>query len=117
MTMRIPFEAEIDDFNEMAGFLYLEDDYLVFEYDILKLGILKANHVVVKAERGLINDLRIKHGLFKDRLFVASHSPKLLNEVPGKHASEIQLNIKRRYRRDLDVFVDAVLEWVDEEPA
>lgn len=111
--MRIPFEFDVDDFNEVGGFLYLEDDYLVFEYDILILGITKRDHEVVKAERGAITDVFVRRGFIKDRVVVKTHSLKLLNAIPGKHASEIELKIKKRHRREAEEFTEMVLDWMD----
>lgn len=112
--MRIPFEISVDDINEAAGFLYLEDDYLVFEYHILKWGVIRGEHAIVKTERGVIDELRVRRGLFKDRLVIATHSLKLLQEIPGRHASEIELRVKKRYRREVEAFLQKVLSWKNE---
>lgn len=111
--MRIPFEFDVDDFNEANGFLYLEDDYLVFDIQIRLLGLAKRDSETVKAERGVIHDVEVRRGFIKDRLVVTTRSVKLLKSIPGEHASEIKLKIKRRYRKDAEDFVDLVHLWLD----
>ncbi len=112
--MRIPFEYDVDDLNEAAGFLYLEDDFLVFELQVLALGLVKRESEIIKAERSVIEDIEVRKGLIKDRLVVSSHSIKLLKAIPGRHATEIVLKIKKKHRREAEEFVDRVHLWLDE---
>ncbi len=112
--MRIPFEIpSFDEVDEAAGFLYLEEEYLVFEYHILQWGLIKSEPSIVKAERGVIDDVRVQRGWFKDRLLIATHNIELLKAIPGPHASEIELRTKKKYRPQVEVFVEQVFVWKD----
>lgn len=96
--MRIPFEiSEVDDHHEAAGYVYLAEDFLVFEFHVRKWGLFKGETATVKVERGVIDGISVQRRLFRDRLLVATSSLDLLREIPGPHVSEIELRTKRRY--------------------
>ncbi len=110
--MRVPFQIpDVTDVDEATGFIYLEGDYLVFEYQIMEWGLLKGERATVKAERAVIDGIRMKHGLFKDRLYIATHSTELLKEIPGPHASEIEVRTRKKHRSDVAAFVAMVSSW------
>jgi hypothetical protein len=115
--MRIPFKiTSVEENHEATGFLYIDDDFLVFEYQILKWGITKGASGTVKAERGVIDAVRVKRGLFKDQLLVATRNIQLLREIPGPHVSEIELRTKKKHRDQIDAFIQEVWAWKSSAP-
>jgi hypothetical protein len=111
-TMRIPFEIKTDsDIDEAAGFLYLEGEYLVFEWYILHWGISKGETTTVKVERGVIDGIRAEQRWWKDRLWIDTRNLELLKSLPGSHVAQVELRTKRKHRTAVAVFVQAVRHW------
>ncbi len=115
--MRIPFEIpEVDEVHEAAGYVYLEDEYLVFEFHVLNWGITKGEQTIVKAERGVVDGIRAQPGWFKDRLLIETHNTRLLKEIPGTHVAAIELRTKKRHRLQVGQFIELVQAWKREKP-
>lgn len=110
--MRIPFEIKTgSDIDEAAGFLYLEEDFLVFEWHILHWGISKGETTTVKVERGVIDGIRAEQRWWKDRLWIDTRNLELLKALPGSHVAQVELRTKRKHRTAVAVFVQAVRLW------
>ena len=110
--MRIPFEIpDVNETDEAKGFVYLEGDFLVFDIDILSWGIAKSDSKTVKAERGVINSIRLEPRWFKDRLYIGTKKVELLKEIPGPHVDEIELRTRKKHRSRVEAFIKSVWEW------
>lgn len=110
--MRIPFEIKTDsDIDETAGLLYLEGEFLVFEWYVLQWGISKGETTTVKVERGVIDGIRTERRWWKDRLWIATRNLELLKAIPGPHVAEVELRTKKKHRAAVEAFVRAVIAW------
>jgi len=112
--VRIPFTIpHVSEIDEAEGFIYLEDGFLVVEYQVKKLGLFRLAVQTVKVERGVVKALELRRRLFGDRLIVETTSMALLREVPGKHVSGLELKTQRRHREVIEDFIEEVHAWVD----
>lgn len=112
--MRVPFKLpKFSDWNEGDGFVYIDGDYLVVEYYILNLGILRSNARFVKADRAVVKGLEARRGWFRDRLIIETTSIQFMREVPGKHSIGVELKTKRKDRAVVEQFVELANAWVD----
>ena len=106
----IPFEiSEVHaGFSEAKGILRMEDEFLVFQVQIVTLGMFKQKPEIIKIEFSAIDEIRHERRLVSDRLYVRPKRVQLLDVMPGKHAIEVKLKIKRKYRTRMLLLVDAV---------
>lgn len=112
--MRIPFTIpDVSDADEAEGFVFLEDDFLVIEYTILKLSMFRQDPVTVKVDKNVLVHLDVKRKLFSDRLIVETTSVQLLREIPGEHVAGVELRTKRKHREAIERFVERVHAWID----
>ena len=106
----IPFE--IDDWNagitEAEGIVRIEDDFLVFQVQIVTLGLFKQDPEIVKIELTALNEIRLERRLIKDRIYIQPKKLELLEVMPGKHGIELMLKVKRKHRTKALLLVDAV---------
>ncbi len=110
--MRIPFQIpDINDTDEAEGFVYIEDDFLVFDVQVLAWGLSRSDTETVKVERGVIDGLRIERGWISDRLHVDTRNTSLLKALPGTHVSAVTVRTKKRYRSEVAAFAEQVRGW------
>lgn len=116
-TVRIPFTIpDVSDTDEAEGFVYVEDDYFVIEYEIKKLGLFRQGAQFVKVDRAVIVGLEVKHRLFSDRLIIETTSMQLMREIPGKHVAGVEVRTARKHREAVRQFVERVHAWIDGVP-
>ena len=109
---RLPLTIpEVNQLHEGKGFIYLEDEFLVFHFVVLNFGVTEDEWETVKVEPALIDGIRVKRGLFWDRLMIATRNRRLLEAIPGKHEVEISLRTRRAHRLESGAFVGRVLAW------
>ena len=104
----IPFQIYDSHGHKIRGVTFLEDEFIVFDVQVRRFGLINQAPEKVKAELGLIADIRFESGLFGDRIIVIPRKMELLDAVPGDHKGEIKLKIARRYRDDAEAFVQEV---------
>lgn len=110
--MRIPFQIpDINDTDEAEGFVYLEDDFLVFDVQVLAWGLSRSDTETVKVERGVIDGLRVESGWFSDRLHVVTRNAALLKALPGVHVAAVTVRTKKKYRAEVAAFAEQVRAW------
>ncbi|HEX7069214.1 MAG TPA: hypothetical protein VF190_00340 [Rhodothermales bacterium] len=109
---RIPFHIpEVNSLHEGKGFVWLEDEFLVFRFTVLDFGVTERGWETVKVERPLIDGIRTQRGLLKDKLLIATRNQRLLEAIPGDHNGEISLRTKKQEREQVQAFVERVLAW------
>ena len=108
--MNIPFEIpEVHlGFSESKGVVGIEDEFLVFQFQTVTLGLFKQDPETIKIEIEALYDLRHERGLVKDKLFIRPKKLQLLEAMPGKHSIEIRLKVRRKYRSKALILVDTV---------
>lgn len=106
----IPFEISDDHGHKITGLMLLEEEYLVFEIQVLEWSISRLPTQIVKAELAVVNHIWFKQGIFKDRIFVVPKRSELLEAIPGTHKGEIRLKVAKRYREQAQQFVAEVLQ-------
>lgn len=105
--MRIPFETPDihHGFSEGKGFVYLDDEFLVFEVRIHTLGLFEQEAQVIKVEPAVIEAIRLERGLFSDKLCIRPRKIEVLDAIPGDHEIEVKLKVKRKHRLSAQQFV------------
>ena len=98
---RIPFT--LPDINygltEITGFLYLEQEFLVFEVETAVFGEFDKEQRIIKVEPSALEAVYLERGWLKDQLLIRPKKRELLEALPGDFASEVPLKIKRKHRR------------------
>jgi len=108
--MSVPFEiSEVHaGFSEVKGVLRTDDEFLVFDFRTITMGVYKRPAETIKIEFAALSDIRHEKRIFRDRLLVRPRTRQLLEAMPGKHLGEIKLKIWRRYRPSLGSLIDEV---------
>lgn len=115
--LRVPFTLPDVGLDEVKGFVYLENGYLVLSLQKVTLGMVEQEPEIFKIEPGALHDVSVKHGLFRDKLVVAPKTMELLDAVPGDHRAAVELRVKRKYRADLEKLEAAFWHLADAPPA
>lgn len=104
---RLAFTLPEVGLNEVGGLVYLEDGFLVLRVVEKMLGLSEGEPHVIKVEPSAIAALFAEKKLFGMRLVIRPKKPSLLDLVPGDHATQLELRIKRSARADLADFIRA----------
>ncbi len=102
----IPFKLPDVGFNEVSGYLYFEDEFLVFDVSSSFLGEFSEEEQTIKIEPAAIEDVELKKGVFKDKLCVRPKKVDLLKAIPGSFEEEVQLRIARKHRDKAERLID-----------
>ena len=110
---RLAFTLPEVGLREVKGFVYVDDGYLVLEIQNALLGVLDVDKELIKIKPNALADLRIKRGLFVDRLVLMPKRPELLTLVPGDHRKTVDLRVWRKYRGELEDLIEdfEALKW------
>ncbi len=103
---RITFTLPDVGLREIRGMVYVADGFLVLKIQNALLGMLDTEKEIVRIEPGALEDLRIKRGLFVDRLVLQPRRMDLLDLIPGEHRVAVQLRVWRKYRRELERLIE-----------
>ena len=112
--MSIPFEiSEIHaGFSEAQGTVRMEEEFLVFNIQMITMGMFKQPAETIKIELVALSDIRIEKRIFRDRLYIRPKTNKLLEAIPGKHLGEVKLLVWRKYRTSTLSLIDDVLFYL-----
>ena len=114
MIERIPFTISDDGLDEIAGYVYLDDDFLVIDDKSALLGLGKGDRQVVKVAPTALFDIDLDRGVIRDKLRIAPKRLELLEAVPGDHAREVVLYVYRKHRPLLEDLVEEVRDWLED---
>ena len=114
MIERIPFTISDDGLDEIAGYVYLDDDFLVIDAKSAFLGLGKGDRQVVKVAPTALFDIDLDRGVIRDKLRIAPKRLELLEAVPGDHAREVVLYVYRKHRPLLEDLVEEVRDWLED---
>ena len=107
----IPFEVQEQGGRAIAGLLFVEEGFLVFDLQEGKCGIFRRRAPEkVKAELGLIDHIHLSPGLLTDSLYIVPRRSDLLKAIPGTHKGELRLRVAKRHREQAQTLVAEVLE-------
>jgi hypothetical protein len=106
----VPFEiSEVHaGFSEARGIMRLEDDFLVFQVQVVTMGLFKRSPETIKIEFGAIDEVRLEKRLVSDRVYIRPRRLRFLEVMPGKHAMEVRLKVKRKHRTRALLLVDSI---------
>lgn len=115
--MMVPFKIpEVHGgLSEGDGTLLLTDDYLEIRVTVSILGMIDQRPIRIKLARTAIRDIRYEQTYWGDKIILRPYNPRVFDELPGKHAGEIVLKIKKKFRQDGIALVQETLLWLDEE--
>ena len=106
---RISFTLPDVGLREIKGMAYVDDDgWLVLKLEDGIAGILDVQTKEVRVEPGALEDVEIRHGLFRDRLVLRPRKPALLDAIPGAHRVSVDLRVSRKQRADLERLLDEI---------
>jgi len=107
-----PLRFQLPDLNagltEVRGVVYLDDPFLVLEVETAFMGEFEKEQQVIKIEPAALKEVRLDHGVFRDRLCLRPKSDALLNALPGEHAVEVRLKVWRTHRKRAVDLVEAI---------
>ena len=110
---RLPFQIpKVREVHEGKGFVYLEEDFLIFRFTILNWGVAEGDWETVKVERGLIDGIHSEKGIFKDKLLIQTRNQRLLDAIPGDHRTELSLRTRKQDRVQVGSFIERVRAWM-----
>lgn len=109
---RVPFTLPDVGLREIKGMAYVEDAWLVLRMEDTLLGIIDADRKEVRIDPAALEDVHVRHGLFRDRLVLVPRRADLLDEIPGEHRVSVDLRVPRRHRADLERLCDDVCALV-----
>jgi hypothetical protein len=104
---RIKFTLPEVGLREISGLVYLEDGYLVLKVEDALMGEFDVDEEIIKVEPQALEYVRMRTGLLRDRLVIKPKRATLLDLVPGKHESTLELRIWRTKREKLEDLVEA----------
>ena len=109
--MGVPFE--ISDvhagFSEVKGTLRIEGEFLVFDFQVITMGMFKQPPEVVKIEISALSDARLEKRIVRDRIFIRPKTYQLIDAIPGKHLGDVKLKVWRKYRPSSINIVDEIV--------
>lgn len=110
---RISFRLPDVGLTEIRGMAFIENGMIVLNIEKALMGLFDTDKQTIKIERDALIDLRVKRGLFRDRLVLEPKKSDLLDIVPGNHRTAIELRVSRKQRRDAERLVDEFeeLHW------
>lgn len=103
----IPFKLPDVGLYEIEGYLYFEEDFLVFDVEKSLFGEFEADEQTIKVEPSAIEEMEFKKGVFKDKLCIRPKKHDLLKAMPGSFKEELKLSLSRKQR-------DKVYQLIDE---
>lgn len=95
----IPFKLPDVGLSEVQGYVYFDDEFLVFDVETALFGEFNGEEQTIKIEPKAINDLEYEKGVFKDKLFVRPKKRDLLKAMPGSFDEEIKLRVAHKHRK------------------
>lgn len=106
--IRVPFTLPDVGLREIEGMVGVEDGFVTIELTNKLLGLIDEDREIIKIEPGALREVRLQRRPFKDRLILAPKKRDLLDLIPGKHPTDIQLRIWRTSRRDTEQLLVAI---------
>ena len=102
---RVSFTMSDEGLHEIEGVVFVEDNLLVLRVEKKLLGLFDSDSKTIELEPGVLEEIRIERGLFKDKLLLKPWQSDLFDLVPGKHGSHIILKVPRKQRAELEALV------------
>lgn len=104
---RVSFKLADEGLHEIRGVAFIEDDVLVLRVKKKLFGLFDSESKTIEVEPGVLEEIRVQRGLFRDKLLLKPWRSELFDLVPGNHGSHIVLKVPRRERTELEAMVDA----------
>ncbi len=102
----IPFKLPDVGFNEVSGYIYFDDEFLVFDVSTSLFGEFSEKEQTIKVEPAAIEDIVVKKGMFKDKVCVRPKKVELLKAMPGNFDDEIKLSVAHKHRIKVEKLID-----------
>ena len=109
---RTPFKLPDNGLDEVYGFIYLDDEFLVIDLRTSMAGIGKEHRELIKLAPTALAEVRFSTGIFQDKLHIQPNRFDLLDLVPGKHERDVALRIPRKHRAAAEVLVEDINAWM-----
>ncbi|NND70560.1 MAG: hypothetical protein HKN43_03175 [Rhodothermales bacterium] len=96
----VPFD--LPDINggltEIKGLIFLDDEFLVIEFETAFLGEFGKEQKTVKIEPAAISQIHLDQGFIRDIISIRPKKTDLLDAIPGSHLGELRLKVWRNRR-------------------
>lgn len=102
----IPFKLPDVGLYEVGGYIYFEEDFLVFDVEKSLFGEFEADEQTIKVEPSAIEEIELKQGIFKDKLCIRPKKHDLLKAMPGSFKEELKLSLSRKQRDKVHQLVE-----------
>ena len=102
----IPFQLPDVGLREIAGKLYLDEDFLTFYVEDALVGEFDKEQHVIKVEPSALQEVWLDHGVVQDRLYIRPKRDDLLKAMPGQYSGELCLKIWRKHRSRAEALVE-----------
>ena len=115
MTLPVKNSEVYGGFAVLTGVVRNEQSGLIFEYQLSDpFEIFKGKVQSFELSVSQVESIELKHGWFKDKLYITERSLTLLDEFPVSEANTIQLTISKKYRQKAEVLRSSILLAVSE---
>ena len=81
-----------------VGHLSVDDDFIVFDVQVVALHLFKHDPEQIRVERSVIREARVRRGLRRDRLYLKPSQFELLAAMPGTHREQLRLDVPTAHR-------------------
>lgn len=99
-------EVGLLELTEVEGIVWIEDGFLMLDIKQSLAGLVNTDSEMVKIEPGALKDIYLQRRWFKDRLVLVPKKRELLDVIPGKHLSDVQLRIWRSKRAEVERLIE-----------
>ncbi len=110
----IPFKLPDIGLNEVKGYLFFEDEFLVFDIETALFGEFDEDEHTIKIEPKAILDMEYRQGWFSDKICVRPKKDDLLKALPGDFRNEVELKISRKHGKSARYLIREFYRRIDE---
>ncbi len=111
----IPFKLPDLGLNEVKGYLYFENEFLVFDIETALFGEFDEDEHTIKVEPKAILDMEYREGWFGDVICVRPKKDDLLNALPGDFKDEVELKISRKHGKSARYLIKEFYRRINED--
>ncbi len=111
----IPFNLPDVGFREIGGKVYLEDGFLVIRLSNALFGEFDKEKREIRIEPAALSQVRLDEGLLRDKFVLRPLDNRLLDAIPGDYDLEVELQVWRNRRTELQMLVRELIREMDSE--
>jgi len=94
------------------GAICVDGDDLLIEVQVTVMNLWQRDAKTFRFDLTDLEEVRLKRGLFGDRITLRTRPMGLIAQVPGAAEGCLVLKVKRRHRADVDALLDRLDLWL-----